>query len=75
MPLSGQESLVVAYIASTPIQELMNVAAEQREWQERMDNEAKAADAQQTPPEPDINHLRFPPLEGGNTQAGNAEAR
>lgn len=75
MPLSGQQSLVLAYIIATPTEELIKIAAEQRAWQDHVESGAKATQVQESPPGPDINYLRFPPLDSGNTQAGSLESR
>lgn len=72
MPLSGQQTLVIAYIRSTPAEELMAVSAEQREWQERVESRAKATQVEDAPAPPEINHIDFRPLESGSTQTGSS---
>ncbi len=73
MPSAEQEQLLAAYLNATPTQELLAVAADQREWRERIQRNAEAD--QSSAPSREINHLQFPPLESGSTEASAYGAR
>ncbi len=62
-----QELLLIAYLNATPTHELLAVAAEQQQWRERVQSNARATEK--------VNDLRDSPLESGTTTNSAPSAR
>lgn len=76
-PPTEQEDLLAAYLSATPTHELLAVAADQKQWRERVQKNAEAASRQEQAPAPGpmINYLQPSLPEGGSTESGAFGAR
>jgi hypothetical protein len=63
--LTEQQRLLLAYVNSTPLEQLARLSAEQREWRELVESGARSTEARDPEPGPDVNQQTAPPLESG----------